>query len=53
MQTVYRITQDERILQQCEAREEYYRIQRTKQRLMELKDRQLEEQSRQLMEKDE
>ena len=52
-QTVYSVTRDEGIRQQCEAREEYYRIQRTNQLLMEMKDKKLEEQSKQLVEKDE
>ena len=43
-QTVYHITQDERIRQQCEAREEYYRMQRTTQKLFERQKQQLEEQ---------
>ncbi len=40
---IYKITRDEILRQKMEAREEYYRIERTNQRLMEEKDKALEE----------
>lgn len=49
---IYKITRDEILRQKMEAREEYYRIERTNQRLMEEKDKALEERDKALEEKD-
>lgn len=49
---VYKITRDEMLRQKMEAREEYYRIERTNQRMMEEKDNALKEKDRALEEKD-
>ena len=50
--TIYQLTADERIRQQCEAREDYLRRQRGIQEMLEEQKNQLEAQGRQLTEKD-
>ena len=49
---IYKITRDEMLRQKMEAREEYYRIERTNQRLMEEKDKAVMEKDEALEEKD-
>ena len=50
--TIYQLTEDERIRQQCEAREDYMRRQRGIQQLLEEQRQQLAEKDRQLAEMD-
>ncbi len=50
--TIYQLTADERIRQQCEAREDYLRRQRGIQQMLEEQRQQLAEQEQQLTEKD-
>ena len=50
--TIYQLTEDERIRQQCEAREDYLRRQRGIQKMLEEQRQQLTEKEKQLTEKD-
>ncbi len=50
--TIYQLTEDERIRQQCEAREDYLRRQRGIQEMLEEQRQQLTEKDKQLTEKD-
>ena len=50
--TIYQLTADERIRQQCEAREDYLRRQRWIQKMLEEQRQQLAEKDQQLTEKD-
>lgn len=50
--TIYQLTEDERIRQQCEAREDYLRRQRGIQKMLEEQRQQLTEKDKQLTEKD-
>ncbi|MBO6208233.1 MAG: PD-(D/E)XK nuclease family transposase [Lachnospiraceae bacterium] len=50
--TIYQLTEDERIRQQCEAREDYLRRQRGIQKMLEEQRKQLTEKDKQLTEKD-
>ena len=50
--TIYQLTADERIRQQCEAREDYLRRQRGIQEMLEEQRQQLAEKDQQLTEKD-
>lgn len=50
--TIYQLSQDESVRLQCEAREDYYRRQRSVQLQMEEKDSRIEEQNQQLAQKD-
>ncbi len=50
--TIYEISEDERIRQQCEAREDYLRRQRGTQRRIAEKDRLIQEKDKQIQEKD-
>ena len=52
-ETVYHISLDDRIREQCEAREDFYRRQRTTERLIELQKEQIMAQQGQIQKKDE
>ena len=52
VETIYKLSEEENIRLQCEAREDYYRRQRDAQILRERQDRQMQEQKRQMQEQE-